>query len=277
MSRLLDRFTDGQIMAMLVQRDFSAINNVFEDDEITVFGRGLYNYVNPDLTLRFPNLTHVNPYAFYNVNVKLEINFEKLEFIGDHGFYYFKGTGMPEHLKLTNAVTLQENAFMYAPTIVTLEAPAIVDVYMPAYLFSCISTLTKVKCQNLERPGQLMFFMDANLIEADLPSFRESMNPIFNNCTKLETVRLGGYTIGSLAGLFTQNCSQVKTIILDHISNIPAIGDLKILPKMTDGTCKVYVPRDMVTTLRAADNWKDYAGQILAIEDHPEVMPTWDD
>jgi len=276
MSRLLDRFTDAQLMTMLIQRDFSAVNKVIEDDDIKELGRAFYGSLDTELTLRFPNLTKLNDYALTNAKVTVDIDFTKLTSIGNYALNYFDGAGVPKDLVLSSMTQVGSNAFMYMDAgVETLDAPLLTSTSTSAYAFAGMKSLKKFRAQNLTYLGTYMFYVCFVLEEIDLPSANTFAYGCLDYLPKLQTIRFGAETIGSLDQAFTASTSTVTAIIMDHLTNIPSIGSLTRLPTMGNGTCKVYVPRELVTTLRSATGWSNYAGQILAIEDHTELMPTW--
>lgn len=277
MARLLDRFTDAELMSMLITRDLSALNKVIADDEITHLGK-LFSYcTDTDIVLRFPNLTRVLDNALSNSKVTIDFDVSRLTYIGPSAFTYFEGAGMPKKLTL-NAPEIKEVAFMYADAgVEEIDAPGITSLQGIRNVFCGMKSLKKFRAQNLTKTGQNTFYVCFKLEVIDLPSVTSFEWGTFDYLTNLQTLRLGGTTIAGFDnGVFTASTTSVTAIIMDRLTNIPSLGTLGVLPTMKNGTCKIYVPQGFVTTLRAADNWKNYAGQILAIEDHPEVMPTWE-
>lgn len=278
MARLLDTYTDAQLMRMLVQRDFTALNNILADDEITQLGK-LFSYcTDTNIVLRFPNLTRALDSALSNSKVTIDFDMSKLTYIGPSAFTYFDGAGMPKKLVL-NAPDIKEVAFMYADAgVEEIDAPGITNLQGIRNVFCGMKSLKKFRAQNLTKTGQYTFYVCFKLEVIDLPSVTTFEWGTFDYLTNLQTLRLGGTTIAGFDNnVFTASTPSVTAIIMDRLTNIPSFGSMGNLPTMKNGTCKIYVPQGFVTTLRAADNWKNYAGQILAIEDHMDLMPTWDD
>lgn len=277
MARLLDRFTDQEIMAMLIKRDFTAVNNVFEDDEVRELGQAFAGYTNADLTLSFPNATKIQAEALRYINIRrVNLDFSKIVSIGSRAFENAKGIEWPSELVLPVCLEIGSFAFADNTTTAKVDVPEMTSAGRLQYMFSGMRGVKKIRMQRLEDLGTYNFYTVQALEQLDLPSASAMGYGTFQSSGSLKTLRLGGETVDSFASTFNGNAA-LKAIIMDRLTNIPTFGTLAGLPKMQDGTCFIYVPRAMVGTLRTADNWTNYAGQILAVEDHPEVMPVWED
>ena len=93
---------------------------------------------------------------------------------------------------------------------------------------------------------------------------------IFSSCTALETVDFHqNVTFGSYS---FQLCSALKALILRsttlcEIGSVTPLADCSI----ANGNGYIYVPAALVDAYKAHSGWGQYASQIRAIEDHPEV------
>lgn len=73
-------------------------------------------------------------------------------------------------------------------------------------------------------------------------------------------------------------CEELNTLILPG-NEVPVLGDLDALSytPIEYGAGYIYVPRallsdtDATKDYRRATNWSEYASQIRAIEDYPEI------
>ena len=242
MARLLDRFTDAELMKMLITRDLSPMNNIIEDDEITHLGR-LFSYcTDTSIVLRFPNLTRALDYALSNSKVTVDFDMSNLTYIGPSAFTYFDGAGLPKKLTL-NAPDIKELAFMYADAgVEEIDAPGITSLRGIRNVFCGMKSLKKFRAQNLTYTGTYTFYVCFKLEVIDLPSVTTFEYGTFDYLTSLKTVRLGGATItGFDNNVFTGSTTSVTAIIMDHLTNIPTFGTLAMLPTMRNGTCMCLV------------------------------------
>lgn len=132
---------------------------------------------------------------------------------------------------------------------------------------------------------------NAEVESVDLPGATTLGTYAFQNCTNLKTVNLPlvevfpVYTFAGCAALKTvdlgaakqianyvfQNCSSLETLILRG-NTVPTITAY-VFPGsgIANGTGYVYVYASLVESCKAANIWKNYASQVRAIEDYPEI------
>jgi hypothetical protein len=92
----------------------------------------------------------------------------------------------------------------------------------------------------------------------------------FYSCSELATVDLTAVTtIGQYA---FYSCSKLVTLILRNTSLVSLQNNMALRETpIASGTGYIYVPSALVDSYKAATNWKNYANQIRAIEDYPEI------
>lgn len=67
--------------------------------------------------------------------------------------------------------------------------------------------------------------------------------------------------------------TAMQTLILRRTSAICQLGNAGAFSNtpIASGTGYIYVPRSLVDSYKAATNWSNYASQIRAIEDYPDI------
>ena len=98
-----------------------------------------------------------------------------------------------------------------------------------------------------------------------------SMIYMFYGCAKLTTIDITYYNISSTtnATYFVKDCTALKSLIIrsfgaNYVLNSNSFTGSGIASR----TGYIYVPRNMVDTLKNATNWSTYATQIRALEDY---------
>ena len=100
--------------------------------------------------------------------------------------------------------------------------------------------LTRITFPKVVECSEICYYCN-KLVYADFPSLTKFAEPPFRDCP-LETLILRSPTVCTLGG---------------------ALGN--------KGTCYIYVPKALVNSYKSATNWSQYANQIRAIEDYPDI------
>lgn len=117
-----------------------------------------------------------------------------------------------------------------------------------AYAFQNCSGLTSVSFPNVTSIGDYAFNAAHNLAKADLP--------------KVTSIGQHGFSAANaLEALILRNAEKVCSLGSDAVS----------YTKISSGSGYIYVPAALVDSYKAAANWQNYADQIRAIEDYPEI------
>lgn len=117
-----------------------------------------------------------------------------------------------------------------------------------AYAFQNCSGLTSVSFPNVTSIGDYAFNAAHKLAKADLP--------------KVTSIGQHGFSAANaLEALILRNTEKVCSLGSDAVS----------YTKISSGSGYIYVPAALVDSYKAAGNWKNYADQIRAIEDYPEI------
>lgn len=117
-----------------------------------------------------------------------------------------------------------------------------------AYAFQNCSGLTSVSFPNVTSIGDYAFNAAHKLTKADLP--------------KVTSIGQHGFSAANaLEALVLRNAEKVCSLGSDAVS----------YTKISSGSGYIYVPAALVDSYKAAANWQNYADQIRAIEDYPEI------
>ena len=126
------------------------------------------------------------------------------------------------------------------------------------------------RCRNLTTLSRL----DTSLVT--------NMYQTFCNCNSLVKVDITRFNLSNISssdGMF-YGCYSLKQVIIrslgSNILNSNAFDKCYHLTGTVNATynpngdkdCYIYVPRDMVDTLKSATNWSTYSDQIRALEDY---------
>ena len=152
-----------------------------------------------------------------------------------------------EITEYSNPTLEKLGAYAFSGTKITsLNLPALTTI--AGYAFYECTTLTTVNFPLLTEIPYNGFRAFKGLVQADLPAVTKIGSNGFYQCTALETLILRSSSL----------CALVTGTVLTG-------------SKIESGTGYVYVPAALVESYKAASNWSNYADQIRAIEDYPEI------
>ena len=113
--------------------------------------------------------------------------------------------------------------------------------------------------------GTHAFSRCSNLTSVDFPAVTSIGTQAFVYCTNLTSVDLGAVTSIGLSAF--SSCSSLNTLIIRNTSQVCTLDSTNAI----SGTVYIYVPAALVDSYKTASNWKNYATNIRAIEDYPEI------
>ena len=142
--------------------------------------------------------------------------------------------------------------------------------YVEKNTFYSCSQLIRATLPYAEYIGDNGFRECTRLVDLSIPNVLTLQSSSFRGCSKLEKVDLP--KVNKIYASVFQSCTVLRTLILRSgtvctMSNITALTSTPI----DSGTGYIYVPSALVEEYKAATNWRDYADQIRAIEDYPEI------
>lgn len=143
------------------------------------------------------------------------------------------------------------------------------------YMFNNCINLTSIPQLNTSKVNN-MYYMFSNCSKlTSVPQLDTSnvtnIYSLFHSCSALESIDITYYNFftSSYHYSFAYGCTALKSLIIrsfgkDYVLNSNSFNNSGI----AKGTGYIYVPRNMVDTLKSATNWSTYASQIRALEDY---------
>lgn len=187
-------------------------------------------------------------------------------------------------VNVPTATKFRDYALYECKQLMSVSAPLATEV--GSYAFAGCSNLTTVNLPSVQTINGYCFHKCSILRSISLPEVRTIRGfAFYNECNALEAVDLPKLeTMGQAAFHLLQSLKRVELPSIRSIStgNFPSIETVVLpgesVPTLSAGafnySCKIYVPRALLDSYQTATNWVEFynRGQILAIEDHPEIM-----
>jgi len=214
--------------------------------EATAIGNEAFRLCENLAAINFPKVTTIGSSAFRGCTSLLSVNMEKAESIGNSAFY---GCNNLIEVNLPNVTTLGSSAFN--------SCSRLSSVYLPK--------LTAIQGET--------FYNNGSLVTVHFPAVTQINGGMaFRGCGNLEVANFPALeSLGSNHFLY---CNKLTTLILglDSVCELSAVSALNNTPFASNGTGgTLYVPRDLIASYQAANNWSTILGypnnQIKAIED----------
>ena len=157
---------------------------------------------------------------------------------------------------------------------------------------SLTDTLIEYSNSNIaEFKSSYTFYKRTRLSFVDLPKLTYVPNWCFASCPHLEIVNLPSIHTIADNGLYGTpiskldcpklanirdgalgSCNNLTALILkvDDVARLTNVSALQNTP-IANGTGFIYVPRHLVNRYKKETNWLNFANQIRAIDDYPEI------
>ena len=212
----------------------------------------------------FPKVTIVDEDAFLSCGLK-SVNLPAATRIGA---YAFTGCEDLETVDLPAAETVGTGAFSECDHLVSASLPRVTTI--SDRMFNDCVSLVDVSIPEATTVGSYAFRYDRSLVSVDLPKVTEVGSNAFYEAKGLTYMDLPKVTsIGASAFYY---CSALETVIL-RSEAMATLGNTSVFDKtpIAEGTGYVYVLSTLVDTYKADSRWSEYANQIRAIEDYPEI------
>lgn len=259
-SAVLDSIIDGTITE-------------FRDNNIKTIGAGAFRDCTALETVCFPNATAIMGGAFRGSGLKAitpEMFPKVTRFTYMYGSRVF-GDSMLETVEFPSLVELGEpSLFNNSPALRSVSLPNLsaLGTYVAGMFCDCKS-LTNVNMPKAPRVGS-WFERCSSLKEVTFPLASSVDGGAFRDATALRIVDLpvcvtinGGYTFsGDLA---------LKAIILrsETMCTLASVSNVFNNSGIANGTCYVYVPRELLPQYASASNWSTFGSSIFrALEDY---------
>ena len=288
MANTITKYTDSLMMKSLLTRDFSFIGREFIDDMVTSIKACAFMSAQNLDVISLPAVKDVRTRAFQECSVQtLDLPWDKLERIGFCAFH-LTPNGIPQNLVLSNATALNTGAF--AGTYTTKNTQ-IRSVSLPSWtgssfaegsgfsnassnnmgVFSYCTAMTSFSAPELQSVPSYMLYSCSAIEEIVLPKVTSINSNAFSYCTKLKKLDIGG-AVTRFSSAFINYSNALEALILRGVTTVPTISSTVFSSSpVSKKTCYVYVPKSLENTFKVASYWSNYASQIRAIEDYPDV------
>lgn len=181
-----------------------------------------------------------------------EFKDDRMSFVGEYAF----SECLLTLIDIPNATYIAQRAFLNCYELASVSIPNVNVIYDNA--FKGCEALTSIV----------------------LPSVYNILTGAFEDCTSLTTVDI--HTVCSIKTKNFYNCESLNTLIIRGTSGVPEMPYADCLGNtpIANNRGYIYVPRALVDSYKAANNWSVYAGtnQIVALEDYTldgTVMGEW--
>ena len=116
------------------------------------------------------------------------------------------------------------------------------------------------------------------LVSVDFPNVGRLDEGCLANCPKLETIRIGGYSLSNISSDALTQSNNLKSIIFDTTEGV--LRFMTAPPVVGCRNCIIYVPDSMLSTYKSAAYTKYYRHSILPLSKYPAsnietVSDTW--
>ena len=188
-------------------------------------------------------ITSVRKYGFYQYGTLTSVDLPLVSIINDYGFYKCLNL---ETVNIEHATDIGNFAFTGCGSIVSAAFPLVEQVGIGAF-DECLS-----------------------LASIDMPLLTDVKSFTFRKCESLLFVDLSSVQSIDAQAFYS---SGIETLIL-RSSTVCALlnSNAFSFTPIADGTGYIYVPSSIVDEYKTADGWSEYADQIRAIEDYPEIV-----
>lgn len=221
-----------------------------------------------------PNVTTIGKYAFQGNTWMATCSIPKVTgVIGDYTFYNCKAL---QSMNLNTVTSIGNYVFEGCEALTTFVGNSVA--YAGNYLFKNCKALTNVSLLALKSISSYSFAYCAALTELVFPEVTTIANrgECFYGCTNLARMDFGKLAscsadafcdLPALSTLILRNTESVLTVSQGTYYSQKVFSGTPI----ASGAGYIYVPSALVDAYKADTNFSNYATQIRAIEDYPEI------
>lgn len=178
------------------------------------------------------------------------------------------GTNLVVHLP-ENLEAIGSGCFMEGKRLNFTELPSSLKTIGESAFYGC-SNMALIKLPSkLSSIGGSAFRGCSKLTLTEIPSGVIKLNDsTFHGCSNLTQLTF----IGDIFYLGTYEfytCNKLTKLIFPHITKVPTLSNTNsfLSTPIANGTGYIYVPDELVSSFKSANNWKTYADQILPISE----------
>ncbi len=215
----------------------------------------------------FDNATAIGSYAFYSVSYMTAIYASKCISVYASAFYNITSL---RSVYLPSCTTIQSNAFAYDGSLSTLSIPSCTTIQ--GYAFYYCSSITSIYLPKVTTISSYAFRYCSQASNIYAPLVQSIYTYAFANIRDVELAvftSLATISTYAFASCFNLGSLYVLTSTVPTLSNANAFMSTPISTYSasygTYGT--IYVKSSMLTSFKAATNWKTYSARMVGLTD----------
>ena len=258
MANSIETYSDAEVCKAILSRNYTNVGREFIDDQVTRIRPFAFSECTTIDKISCPNVTYIDRQAMSGCTATdVEFAWSRITRIDFKAFY---GTSAAS----ANATTQR-----------TLNLAAVATVGESAFgnqaAYTAPIPLEHVSAPLLASVPNSCFRYQTGLITAMFAIGKPSGASVFEGCTSLQKVRLGGELTALQSRMFYGD-TALDTLILDGVTAVPTLGNSNSFQgtKIEAKTGYIYVPRNLVSGFQSATRWSAY--NYRAIEDYPGLL-----
>ncbi len=286
MANTINSYSDLLIMKCLLTKNFTELGRAFEDSVVTKVKPGAFFAAQNLDSIVLPSVVDIGEMAFSECTAgTVTLPWADIETIRMGAFYQFAGNGMPSTVNFAKVSVLDQGAFAGSSTTPNTWLQS---VSLPIWtgtssgggkmtaasgvgIFEYCTALTSLSLPELVTAPARLIYQASALEEIVLPRCTGFSTNCFAYCTSLKKIDIGGAVTAINLNPINGD-TALEALILRGITAVPTLSSSAFSgTRIASGNAYIYVPQSLEATIKLASNWSNYASQIRAIEDYPDV------
>lgn len=274
-------YNDETILRALLMRDFQLLGSEYVDDERTSIKRNAFASAQHLNRVSLPAMKVIPSTCFKNASVAtLDLAWSEITDVGIEAFN--GGIGSMTSISLPKCVRVGDGAFANNPSLTSVSLPlwtgslttdGSVNVSESGMFKGCTAlTGDGIDLPALTSLPSAIFRGCTSLQEVVFEKATSVGSSAFYGCTNLKKLRFNG-AVKTLGASMLNSCTNLEALIFTGITSVPSLASSSLSASgIASGRGYIYVPSDMLASVKAANNWKTYQDMIRACEDYPSVI-----
>lgn len=222
----------------------------YTNNEVKKIGNSAFSYCDQLTNAIFSNAVEIGDYAFSHCDLLTNIDIPRVKVIHDWSFGFCRSL---ESINLPEATDIRYSAFYECNLLRSITAPKVEIINQSAF-YNC--DLKKVEFPKAVQIKMDAFSKNFLLTEAILPQLALIDQTAFNSCYSLVKVFIARKDrICELDQFGFTSCPHIEGYV-EQTYNPQGLKDGRI-----------YVPASLLSQYKVAENWINYASQIIGHED----------
>lgn len=225
-----------------------------------------------------PGITRLGFYCFWLCGTLTTVDLPNITAVDDNVFYACTAL---QNVNLPNLRKTGAGLFYQCDSLESVDLPSLeyigentVDIgYQLTLTFGRCPNLKTVNVPVLKNLSMYSFYECTSLTELCFPMVENVSIEVFKGCTNLNKVDFHALKIISQDAF--KDCTSLTAVIIraDAVPGMAYNYPFTNTP-INNGTGYIYVPAALVDTYKTDEAWMEYASQIRAIEDYPDICGT---